>query len=480
MLAQGAGSGGGSKYKPPGGSVYKTPVFSGVKKTTPVKKVYTPPKKTYTPPRQPIIKVPAYTRREAEAEKLAIKNPRIAPKPVSYVPPKAAPSKYYPKKPAPKPAPKPAVKSTYKPPAPKPAPRPVVAAKKPVVAAKPVSKPVVAPKPVVTPANPVVAQPSQNDYLKQVNAIYDQQKKQRLAEIQAQRDKAINDINLQKTQTSQGFQQSRNAADVVNNQQTNKLRELMAAQGLTNSGDNISAQVALSNERQNSLNTLNTQEKAQLGQFDNRIADLKNPQNEQAIISAIEADRAKAQLDAQYRQQDQAWRQYTYNNMSAAQKAQLEWAKQQYGEDAAWRMYQMQYQGNLQSAQSQAELDFYKNNANFSGNTGGGGTTGGGSASFQSDMNNAIKRGVPAAWAPIMTEIAKRESSWNPKALNKSSGTYGYGQFQEYNVDSYNKKYGLDYRNNPVDQLIAMYHYIQDRYHTPQNALAFWNKNHWY
>jgi SLT domain-containing protein len=95
-------------------------------------------------------------------------------------------------------------------------------------------------------------------------------------------------------------------------------------------------------------------------------------------------------------------------------------------------------------------------------------------------MSTAVKKGVPQEWAPIMSEIVKRESSFNPKALNKSSGTYGYAQFQEYNVDSYNKKYGLDYRNNPADQLIAMYHYIEDRYKTPEKALAFWNSHNWY
>jgi SLT domain-containing protein len=99
---------------------------------------------------------------------------------------------------------------------------------------------------------------------------------------------------------------------------------------------------------------------------------------------------------------------------------------------------------------------------------------------FQTNMSTAIKKGVPQEWAPIMSEIVKRESSFNPKALNKSSGTYGYAQFQEYNVDSYNKKYGLDYRNNPADQLIAMYHYIEDRYKTPAKALAFWNAKGYY
>jgi len=56
---------------------------------------------------------------------------------------------------------------------------------------------------------------------------------------------------------------------------------------------------------------------------------------------------------------DKKWREYTFNNMSAGDKAQLEWAKKQYGEDAAWRLYEMEYQGELSKSMSQAERDFY-------------------------------------------------------------------------------------------------------------------------
>lgn len=57
---------------------------------------------------------------------------------------------------------------------------------------------------------------------------------------------------------------------------------------------------------------------------------------------------------------DKKWREHTYNNMSAAEKANLEWARQQYGEDAAWRLYEMEYQGEMQKSMSNAELEYYK------------------------------------------------------------------------------------------------------------------------
>lgn len=63
--------------------------------------------------------------------------------------------------------------------------------------------------------------------------------------------------------------------------------------------------------------------------------------------------------DKQY-QDEKAWREYTFKNMSASEKAQMEWAKAQYGEDAAWRMYQLEYQGELDKSMNQSQLDYYK------------------------------------------------------------------------------------------------------------------------
>jgi hypothetical protein len=56
---------------------------------------------------------------------------------------------------------------------------------------------------------------------------------------------------------------------------------------------------------------------------------------------------------------NRAWQKYTYNNMSASDKAQLDWAKKQYGEDAAWRMYELKYNGNIQKSTNQAQIDAY-------------------------------------------------------------------------------------------------------------------------
>ena len=90
-----------------------------------------------------------------------------------------------------------------------------------------------------------------------------------------------------------------------------------------------------------------------------------------------------------------------------------------------------------------------------------------------------VKGGFSAGWAPLITEIVKRESGFNPNAKNPTSTAYGYGQFLTSTRKNYEKKTGLSY-SNPVDQLVMMMQYVKDRYKTPAAALAFWNKNHWY
>jgi hypothetical protein len=103
-------------------------------------------------------------------------------------------------------------------------------------------------------------------------------------------------------------------------------------------------------------------------------------------------------------------------------------------------------------------------------------------SSFNGQMSQAIARGVPFAQSKLLTELIGRESGFRSTAQNPTSTAYGYGQFLTSTRNAYAKKYpNLNY-NNPVDQIVLTYKYIQERYGTVQHALEMWEKRspHWY
>lgn len=69
--------------------------------------------------------------------------------------------------------------------------------------------------------------------------------------------------------------------------------------------------------------------------------------------------------------------------------------------------------------------------------------------------------------------MVTRESSWNPNAVNRSSGACGLAQALPCS------KVGPD-PFNPVVSLNWMNNYVNGRYGGWANAYAFWTKNHWY
>ncbi|WP_297953125.1 phage tail tape measure protein [uncultured Lactobacillus sp.] len=79
-------------------------------------------------------------------------------------------------------------------------------------------------------------------------------------------------------------------------------------------------------------------------------------------------------------------------------------------------------------------------------------------------------------WAGI-NYIVSHESSWNPRITNPSSGTYGLGQMQGYNLHYYTA-HGS--KSNPIAQLMGIIDYIHDRYGTVAKAVSFWQSHHAY
>jgi hypothetical protein len=154
------------------------------------------------------------------------------------------------------------------------------------------------------------AQQMMNQQKSFLDNIYNQQKEAQLGQIRAQRDKAVGQINQQKSQIAPQYQGVRNQTDVTNQQNVQKLREVMAANGLNATGENVSATASMNNERVNSLNKLNLQERETMNDLDRRISDLNNPAEENAMIAALEAERSRSMYDAYNRSQDVGYSRY--------------------------------------------------------------------------------------------------------------------------------------------------------------------------
>ncbi|MFJ6214235.1 transglycosylase SLT domain-containing protein [Streptomyces sp. NPDC092296] len=84
---------------------------------------------------------------------------------------------------------------------------------------------------------------------------------------------------------------------------------------------------------------------------------------------------------------------------------------------------------------------------------------------------------VPAGQWAAFDAIISHESSWNPSAVNASSGAYGLGQALP---GSKMAAAGSDWKTNPATQAKWALSYMNDRYGSPNNAWAFWQTHHWY
>jgi hypothetical protein len=80
-----------------------------------------------------------------------------------------------------------------------------------------------------------------------------------------------------------------------------------------------------------------------------------------------------------------------------------------------------------------------------------------------------IRRGVPAWYSsPDLAFIISHESGFNPHADNPSSTAYGLFQML------------TEHSSDPYQQTLNGVRYIQGRYGSPSNAVAFWHGHRWY
>jgi ribosomal protein L12E/L44/L45/RPP1/RPP2 len=88
-----------------------------------------------------------------------------------------------------------------------------------------------------------------------------------------------------------------------------------------------------------------------------------------------------------------------------------------------------------------------------------------------------LDAGYELSQMPCLDKLWTKESGWNAKSENKSSGAYGIPQALPADKMA---AYGSDYRTNPVPQIRWGLNYIKNRYDTPCGAWSFWQAHNWY
>ena len=101
----------------------------------------------------------------------------------------------------------------------------------------------------------------------------------------------------------------------------------------------------------------------------------------------------------------------------------------------------------------------------------------------RADKNKAIarsmvtKRGWTVAQFRCLAKLWTRESGWNHRAANGSSGAYGIPQALPGHKMATK---GRDWRTNPRTQIAWGLSYIKQRYGTPCRAWGHFQSHHWY
>ncbi len=94
------------------------------------------------------------------------------------------------------------------------------------------------------------------------------------------------------------------------------------------------------------------------------------------------------------------------------------------------------------------------------------------------DLQREAQTLVIIAWGlsewDAFHDLVMRESGWNPRALNKSSGACGIPQ----SLPCSKLPQGID--TPPIEQVKWMIKYVQNRYGSPTKAIQFHNSKGWY
>jgi len=96
---------------------------------------------------------------------------------------------------------------------------------------------------------------------------------------------------------------------------------------------------------------------------------------------------------------------------------------------------------------------------------------------IQTGKTMAAERGWTGNQWRALYQLWEKESGWNPKAVNPSSGAYGIPQALPA---AKLRSAGSDWRTNPRTQIEWGMNYIQGRYGTPVQAWQHSQTHNWY
>ena len=88
------------------------------------------------------------------------------------------------------------------------------------------------------------------------------------------------------------------------------------------------------------------------------------------------------------------------------------------------------------------------------------------------------KEGVPASWESSLQYIMQRESGGRVGVSNNADTARGL--FQLTRASYHHNPNGAASFGNPVEEAQGGIRYIQERYQTADNAVAFWQRHGWY
>ncbi len=88
-----------------------------------------------------------------------------------------------------------------------------------------------------------------------------------------------------------------------------------------------------------------------------------------------------------------------------------------------------------------------------------------------------IKYGWGKSQFKAFDRVVTRESGWDERAMNRSSGAYGIPQSLPA---SKMRSAGKDWRTNPRTQIKWACSYMKSAYGSPSKAWNFWASHHWY